>query len=155
MENIKQAAFKSKCEDRCTRETKELVAYIDGCAYKCPKCDAVVLLDETEYSTLACIYSDIEEIEKKCEDCNNLCTFERIGVSDYFEHPIDIEYRVGEEKEYRGVRVMMDDGPAIYIDTQAEEVQLSWDGVNVTRKISLYAVDAINDYFQWRYDCIQ
>ena len=39
----------------------------------------------------------------------------------------DIEYTIGSDKEYRGVRIMVAcGGPNIYINTNAKEVQLFW-----------------------------
>ena len=55
-------------------------------------------------------------------DVYPICLFDWLGDNVY-----DIEYTIGSDKEYRGVRIMIAcGGPNIYINTNAKEVQLFW-----------------------------
>lgn len=54
-------------------------------------------------------------------------TNEPLTAYDYLEDVLDIEYRVGSDGKYRSAKVLVGfGGPNVWIDTQREQVGVSW-----------------------------
>lgn len=98
----------------------EIEDYYNGKIYKCPECG-----QEIEYD------GDGEE-KIKCPCCGesfNVCDAEQLSLCDYFENALDIEYRIGADRQYRSVQVCIAwGGPNIYIDTDTKCVEIYWGG---------------------------
>ena len=73
---------------------------------------------------------------------------------DYFNDALDIEYTIGSDKAYRGVRIMVAcGGPNIYVDTRAGEVQLFWWTDHATAWVQREVCDAIDEVWEEYYNC--
>lgn len=137
----------------CKRIAEDLEAYTDGNGYRCPLCGEVHKMteyEETENESGETCYTcpncggDIEESE-----------FEAVSIYDYFTGDIfDIEYRIGSNRDFRSVCVMVAcGGPNIYIDTAAKAVQLYWWTDFAEYPISYSAAEAVNAYFEELFNC--
>lgn len=104
-----------------------------------------------------------------CADCGHIieedgiticpeCESEDLTVSDiytYFfdEEIFDIEYSIGGNMEFRGVRLMIAcGGPNIYIDTNTKSVRLAWWSERAEYPLDYDAVEAINSYWEEYYN---
>lgn len=146
----KTAETEQEKTDRENRETcasiaHELEAYAEGRAYKCPECGEVIIVD------------DGEELPDVCPGCGEKVDsddFEQLSVYDYFDDALDIEYRVGSDRQYRSVCVMVTcGGPNIYIDTSSKAVELYWWGDRAEYRLLSDTVEAIDDVFEELYNC--
>lgn len=141
--------------EHCKSIAEDLEAYTDGSGYKCPHCGEVHQMtqyEETEHEnedgeTCYTCPSCSEEIEE-----SNL---EAVSIYDYFTGDIfDIEYRIGSDRQFRSVKLMVAcGGPNIYIDTAAKAVQLYWWTDFAEYPISYSAAEAINEYFEELFNC--
>lgn len=141
--------------ERCRRIAEDLEAYCSGDAYKCPHCGEVHDME------------DYEETEHENEDgctcytCPNCGEeieeddLEAVGVWDYFEDCLDIEYRCDARREYRSVRVMVTcGGPNIYIDTESKAVELYWWGDRASYFLLSDTVDAVDAWAAEYWECL-
>ena len=128
--------------EHCKRIALELEACANGDLYKCPNCGEVLRFSDLQpdppnglYCCLNCLASfDEGELE----------TFD---LFDFFHDAFDIEYRVGSDKEYRSVRIMVAfGGPNIYIDTRSKAVELNWWTEHESFPLSLDAVEAVDEW---------
>lgn len=120
--------------NHCTQIAETLKKYADGRMAICPNCGKV--FEDAE----ACPYCE-EDLEEQ-------------GVIDYFADALDIEYRIGSDKEYRSARIMIAyGGPNIYIDTQSGKVELYWWNEEGEAWIDDEVVDAINEFMEELYNC--
>lgn len=87
-----------------------------------------------------------ESLDEHLEWCD-----ERPSAGDYLEDALDIEYVVGQDKTYRGARVLVTfGGPNIWIDTQHNWVEGYWWGDEWT---SGYVDNlGLDDYLEELYD---
>ena len=154
---IETEAEKTKREntDHCKNIAEDLEAYTDGSGYKCLLCGEVHHMTE---------YAETEHENGRGETCYTCpsCSeeieeseLEAVSIYDYFTGDIfDIEYRIGSDRQFRSVRLMVAcGGPNIYIDTAAKAVQLYWWTDFAEYPISYSAVEAINAYFEELYNC--
>lgn len=153
--NMTQEQTNEENRNHCKRIAEDLELYASGSAYKCPHCGEVHDM------------SDYEETEHENEDgctcytCPNCCEeieeddLEAVSLYDYFEDCLDIEYRVGSDKEYRSVSVMVTcGGPNIYIDTEEKAVLLYWWSDRARYYLSSDAVDAVDDWAREYWECL-
>ena len=75
------------------------------------------------------------------------------ALIEYFDDALDIEYRIGANKEYRSVRVAITlGGPNIFIDTKTDSVDLYWGTEHASyliRSDVVYYIDSIfREYFE-------
>ena len=109
---------KRENENHCECIALEMEAYAAGELYRCPECgETLSIIDAGE--------------KYKCPHCGETSDtedYEALSLWDYFDNDLyDIEYRIGGDKAYRSVRLMVAcGGPNIYIDTAARKVQLYW-----------------------------
>lgn len=139
--------------ERCKHIADTLELYTDGNGYKCPHCERVHHWDEydehenenggTCYTCPNC-GGDIEENE-----------LEAVSIYDYFNDDIyDIEYRVGGDRQYRSVSLMVAcGGPNIYIDTKRRAVLLYWWTDFAEYPLTSSACDAVDNYFEELFNC--
>ena len=133
-------------KQHCIQIAETLEAIHNGQMYRCPECGEYI--DEEYYdaetNTCPCCNSEIESLY----DC------EQVGLLDYFENVLDIEYRVGSDRNYRSVRLMVAcGGPNIWIDTKASEVQLVWWNESACCPLDPETCDAIDECFGELFDC--
>ena len=106
--------------EHCKNIADNLEMFAEGNAYKCPHCGEVhkmTAYEETEHEN---------ESGETCYTCPNCSEeieesdLEAVSIYDYFTGDIyDIEYRIGSDRQYRSVSLMVAcGGPNIYIDTK-------------------------------------
>jgi len=79
---------------------------------------------------------------------------EPLSFWDYFNDALDIEYTIGSDMSFRGVRVMVTcGGPNIYVDTVRGEVFGAWWGDTASAWIPSEICDEINTVFEELYEC--
>lgn len=137
----------------CIDTANELDAFASGGVIRCPECGELV----------SAPYEEGEGVELDCGckvDIDDLDDLDEVDIYDYFEdHIYDIEYTIGGDFDYRGVRVMIAfGGPNIYIDTNNKRVELYWWSDTAYAALSDRAVEAIDAYFEDEYnmrrDCL-
>ena len=73
---------------------------------------------------------------------------------DYIADALDIEYRVGSEKEYRSARIMVAyGGPNVFIDTKNQLVQLYWWTEYAEYPLAYGVASWIDEYMEELYNC--
>ena len=141
--------------EHCKRIAEALELYADGNGYKCPHCGEVhemTLYEANEHE------NEAGDICYTCPCCgwdiieNQL---EAASIYDYFESDIyDIEYRIGGDREYRSVRIMVAcGGPNIYIDTQKKAVLLYWWNESAEYPLLSDTCEVIDEYFEDLFNC--
>lgn len=131
----------------CICIANELDALASGNMIRCPECGEIV----------SAPYEEGEGVELDCGckvDIDDLDDLDEVNIYDYFEdHIYDIEYTIGGDFDYRGVRVMIAfGGPNIYIDTNNKHVELYWGFSKAEAALSDRAVEAIDAYFEDGYN---
>lgn len=132
----------------CIQIAETLEAIHNGQMYRCPECgeyihESDLFNPEVEYRCPCC---KAEEIEP--DDC------EQIGILDYLESVLDIEYRIDSSRNYRSVRLMVAcGGPNIWIDTKTSEVQLAWWNESASCPLDPETCDAIDECFEELFNC--
>lgn len=151
----KQEQINRENREHCKRIANTLELYTDRNGYKCPHCEQVHHFDE---------YKENEhenENGETCYTCPNCggkieeSELEGVSVYDYFDSDIyDIEYRIGGDKQYRSVSLMVAcGGPNIYIDTRKKAVLLYWWTDSAEYPLTSSAVDAVDSYFEKLFNC--
>ena len=94
------------------------------------------------------IMADGEEL---CEgDVHPADIFEWLGDNIY-----DVEYTIGRDKEYRGVRLMIAcGGPNIYLNTRTGDVELYWWNESERYPMSSNAINAIDSIYEELLACM-
>lgn len=86
-----------------------------------------------------------DELAEICNDYEALI--------EYFDDALDIEYRVGADRQYRSVRIMVAcGGPNIFIDTKTGCVELYWGTDHTSWTIRMDVVDSIDSLFSEHYE---
>ena len=98
-----------------------------------------------------------EITEAEIEDLNTYGytdNLESASMYDYFNDCYDIEYTIGSDMDYRGVRVMVAcGGPNIYINTKRGTVELYWWTEHAEADLSKEAIEEIDAVFEELYTC--
>ena len=115
-------------------------------------------IDTDDFSEInGCKYDDENELyimsdgEELCErDIYPVSWFDWLGDNEY-----DIEYTIGSNKEYRGVRIMIAcGGPNSYINTKSGDVELYWWNESASYLMSSDVVNYIDSiYEELFYNC--
>lgn len=154
--HIETTAEKTKREntEHCKNIADGLEMYADGNAYKCPHCGEVhkmTAYEETEHEN---------ENGETCYTCPNCSEeieendLEAVSMWDYFNDIFDIEYRIGSDRQYRSVKVMVAcGGPNIYIDTARKAVLLYWWTDYAEYPLTSSTCEAIDNYFEELFNC--
>lgn len=139
--------------NHCKAIAEDIDLYVNGDGYKCPHCGCVHDFDD---------YGDEHEtvdggICYTCPECGediDESELEALTIYDYFDDVFDIEYRIGSDKEYRSVCVMVAcGGPNIYINTATKNVELYWWTDEASYPLSYEAVEQIDNYFEELFNC--
>lgn len=141
--------------EHCKSIADTLELYTDGNGYKCPHCERIHAFSE---------YEETEHENENGETCYNCPNcggeivendLESVSIYDYFDGDIyDIEYRIGSDRQYRSVSLMVAcGGPNIYIDTKRKAVLLYWWTDFAEYPLSSSACDAIDSYFEELFNC--
>lgn len=128
--------------EHCKRIADDIDDYVEGRVFKCPECGEIINVpDDREKHLCSCGYvDDIDE-------------FEQLGIYDYLEDVLDIEYRIGIDKQLRSVQIMVAcGGPNIYIDTASQRVELYWWGDSADYPLSSNAVASIDEWAEELYN---
>ena len=140
--------------EHCKSIADTLEDYAHGNMYKCPHCGEIHTFteyDETEHENddgITCYTcpncsGDIEENE-----------LDAVSMWDYFNDVFDIEYRIGSDRKYRSVKIMVAcGGPNIYIDTAARAVLLYWWNERAEYSLTSSTCEAIDEYFEELFNC--
>lgn len=146
--NMTQEETNKENREHCKRIAEELEKYIDGNIYRCPVCGERCTVEEEENENGETVY--------KCScGCVSEYEPEQLGLYDWAEDILDIEFRCSSKKEYRSTRIMVAwGGPNIYIDTAAEEVQLYWWTDRASYMISRDAAIALDDWAEEYFNCL-
>lgn len=135
--------FDNENRETCKRIAMEIDAIASGTVIRCPECDEQVDVDGLEKDENGCIV---------CPCCGkriDVDDAEPFTMYDYFEDALDVEYVVGSDRTYRGVRVMVAcGGPNIYVDTMEKAVTLFWWTDHARYLLSSDAVDAVDECFE-------
>lgn len=109
--------------------------------WKCPECGELVEIDENEKITCGCEV-DVDDLEN-------------VSVLEYFEDNIyDIEYRIGSDRKFRSVKIMVAcGGPNIYIDTADCKVKLYWWTDYAEAEFYREIGEMINEEFEMLFNC--
>ena len=133
----------------CEHIAKDLEAYSNGELYRCPECGETITFDDEQFNGEAGTYT--------CQECNAIFEeheLEALSLYDYFDDYFDIEYRIGSDKQFRSVRIMVAcGGPNIYIDTASRAVELYWWGNDASYPIDRDVCDEIDRCFEELFNC--
>lgn len=144
-------------QQKTDRENREHCKYIadmleavaDGRLYRCPECGEFFEWKDEQYNE--------EEGTYTCPECGKVYEeneLEAVSMFDYFENVYDIEYRIGSDKAFRSVRLMVAcGGPNIYIDTAEKAVLLYWWTDFARYNLTSDTAEAINEAFEELYEC--
>ncbi len=134
--------------EHCKRIAEELDEYVNGEIFRCPECGERCNAEEEENENGDIIY--------KCScGCTSEYEPEQLGVWDWAEDILDIEYRVDSHKELRSVQIMVTcGGPNIYVDTATKSVELYWWGDRASYPISYDAADALDEWAAEYWGCL-
>ena len=131
--------------ERCKRIAEELEAYCDGIRYRCPDCGEVVELSEDVGEKFKC---------PGCGETNDKDDFEQLGIYDYFDDILDIDFIVNRYKEYKACSVCVGfGGPNIFIDTWERAVCLYWGGTQARYSLLSDTIDEIDEWAEELYNC--
>lgn len=135
--------------ETCKRIAEEIERIENGNCYRCPTCCEIIEWDNDQYND--------DETTYICPCCNHAVDeseLEPFTLYDYFNDVFDIEYRIGSDKEFRSVQIMVAcGGPNIYVDTAEKAVLLYWWADKARYYISDEAAEAINQIFEEYYNC--
>lgn len=134
--------------NHCKYIAEQIEAYYNGDVYKCPECGEV-------FTTCEAIDLDNDEI--RCPNCENTSIdseFEILGLWDYFDDYLNLEYRIeSDRRTVRSVQIMVTcGGPNIYIDTASKAVELYWWSDRADYPLSYEVCNAIDEMFQELWD---
>ena len=145
-----KAETRQEAQDRenwetCKHIAEEVEAYAEGRIYKCPECGAVHDLTGFDGDAYKC---------PECETVHDPFYLEQLGLWDYMDDVLDIEYRVSGRMELRSVQVMVScGGPNIYIDTGARAVQLFWWFDKAEYPLDYDACAEIDEWAEQLFEC--
>ena len=146
-------------QEKTDRENREYCKHIaqdieriakriaSGGIYTCPECGEIVTMTETEDADGFTVYE---------LSCGHTVEYEPDNVTfyEYFSDVYDIEFRIGSDREYRSVKLMVAcGGPDIYIDTARRAVLLYWYTDRAEYPISSTAADEIDNVFSEIFEC--
>ena len=142
--------MKTENINTCKRIAEELEQYAAEKMYRCPECGEVIPWSNAQYSNETNLYTC-----QSCHDTFDADDLEALSIFDFLKDALDIEYRVGSDKEYRSVKIMVAfGGPNIYIDTASRLVTLHWWTDYAEYSISSDACDALDEYMEEYFNCM-
>lgn len=130
----------------CKAIAAELEAYYNGDLKRCPRCGEIHRRN----------WDEINDVFRcpACGDVGSVDDWETISIWEYFDDVFDIEYRIGSDREYRSVCVMVAcGGPNVYIDTATKNVELYWWGDRASYPIGYDVCNEIDYIFEEYFNC--
>jgi predicted RNA-binding Zn-ribbon protein involved in translation (DUF1610 family) len=131
----------------CRHIAEEIDAHARGELKRCPECGEIHRRD----------WDDIADVFR-CPECGAITSiddWDTCSLWEFFDDAYDIEFRVGSDRRYRSVRVMVAcGGPNIYIDTASKNVELYWWGERAWYPISYDAVEIIDEWAEEIWGCM-
>ena len=137
-----------KCQEyenreHCRRIADDLEEYANGDIYKCPNCGEVIARPV-----------DADKYKCSCGETFDFDDAETLSVCDWLDGALDIEYRIGSDRQYRSAEVMVAwGGPNIYVDTGTRKVRLHWWGDYAEYPASISACDELDDALEDMFLC--
>lgn len=123
------------------RTALEIEDCYNGKIYKCPGCGQFIDCDGEEKIKCHC-----------CGESFDVCDAEQLYLYDYFDDALDIEYRIGADRQYRSVQVCIAwGGPNIYIDTDTKCVEVYW-GNHASFQLNIDVIIEIDSIFEEIYN---
>ena len=115
-------------------------------------------LDTDDFSEVKGCHYDEENAMYIMADGEELCEGD-VHPADIFEwlgdNIYDVEYTIGREKDYRGVRLMIAcGGPNIYLNTRTGDVELYWWNESERYPMSSDVVNAIDSIYEELLACM-
>lgn len=136
--------------EHCKHIAETLDRIANGELFKCPECGEYISDND------GAVYDEMHDVIT-CRHCKaefNSDDAEYVSVYDYFDDCYDIEYRIGSDREYRSVCIMIAcGGPNIYVDTKNALVRLHWWADYAEYPIRYETRDAIDDAFNDLFNC--
>jgi len=134
----------------CKHIATELEKVVNGEIYRCPECGQLIQWRNEQYNDENATYT--------CQECNETfdeCDLEATSLYDYFtDNVYDVEFRIGSDKQFRSVKIMVAcGGPNIFIDTAAGAVLLYWWTDKAEYPLDPDTVEAINEWAEEWYNC--
>ena len=137
--------------ESCRRIADDLEEYARGSIYRCPECGEIIAEPDDHGDVFI------------CPSCKTLCSFgisytepelEQLSVYDWLDDALDIEYRIGSDRQYRSAEVMVAcGGPNIYVDTGTQKVRLHWWGNYAEYPASISACDELDAVLEDLFSC--
>lgn len=146
--NMTQEQTNEYNREHCKRIAEELEEYVNGSIYRCPECGERCNVEEEENENGGTVY--------KCScGCVTECEPEQLGLYDWAEDILDIEFRVNSDRELRSVQIMVTcGGPNIYVDTATKSVELYWWGDRASYPISYDAAAGLDEWAEEYWRCL-
>lgn len=145
--NTTKEEANSENRNTCKQIAKKLDRYVNGEIYRCPECGYTCSVEEENENgdtVYKCSCGCVSEYEP-----------EQLGVYDWAEDVLDIEYRCGSSKEFRSVKIMVAfGGPNIYVDTATKSVELYWWNERASYPISYDAATALDEWAEEYWNCL-
>lgn len=125
-------------DNHCKHIAEELEAYYNGKRFVCYNCGA-----------------DFEgEQPTTCPECGAEDDIGEATLYDYMQDVLDIEYRVGSDRQIRSASFLVAfGGPNIYIDTQDHKVKLFWWNEEGEAEFDRDVADELEEMAQELFDC--
>lgn len=140
----------NKHDQHCKSIADQLELIADSSLYKCPECGEWIEWNNDQYDDENAVYT--------CQECGAAFDeneLDSVGMWDYFENALDIDYIVNSQKEYKACRIMIAcGGPNIYINTWERKVELHWWNEHGSMWLTSGACDAIDDWASEYFDCM-
>ena len=141
--------------NHCKRIAEDLELYASGSAYKCPHCGEVYAMEKYEESEHDDALGDTRYNCPCCKTELYESDLESVGLYDYFDDALDVEFSCSSKKEYRSVRIMVAwGGPSIYIDTASKAVELYWWTDRASYPLLSDTVDALDEWAEDYWRCL-
>lgn len=138
----------NKNREHCKAIAERLEAITEGRMYRCPECGEYVE-DNQLFCECGC------QVDLIGDEENDSDPWEQANLYDFFEGGIyDVEFRIGSDKQFRSVKIMVAcGGPNIYIDTAAGSVLLYWWTDRAEYPLDPDTVEAVNEWAEEWYKC--
>lgn len=115
-------------------------------------------IDTEDFSEVEGCHYDEENEAYIMPDGEELCEGDvyPIDIVEYLGDGVyDVEYTIGSDKDYRGVRIMIAcGGPNMYINTKSGDVELYWWGESARYPMGSDVVNYIDSIFEEMFACM-
>lgn len=130
---------------RCESIALDLESFYNGRVYQCPCGESITVPSDWSGEKYKCPY---------CGEVHDGDVLEQLSLWDYFDDFLDVEYRIGSDRQLRSVQIMVAfGGPNIYIDTATRQVELYWWLDHASYPINHDVCNEIDSIFEEFYNC--